>query len=101
MAFQKIGKITEVASGTSKSYDVGDRVVCVVNINGKFHAIDDLCSHAECNMAGGSIEGNSIECECHGSMFDVTTGQPTNPPAVAPVDVFKVQVNGDDLEVEI
>ena len=99
--FHKVGNVSEVTPGTAKVFDVGDREVCVVNIQGAFYAIDDLCSHADCNLSTGVIEGHEIECDCHGSMFDVRTGEPTTPPAVTPIDTFKVQVNGDDIEVEI
>lgn len=101
MPFHKVGKLTEVAPGTAQAYEVGNRTVCVVNVEGTLYAIDDLCSHAECNLTGGFIEGFNIECDCHGSCFDVRTGEPTTPPAVVPVDTFKVRVTGDDIEVEV
>jgi nitrite reductase/ring-hydroxylating ferredoxin subunit len=100
MAFKKVGKASDIASGTAKAFEVGSRTICVCNIEGKFYAIDDLCSHAECNLNTGFIEGHDIECECHGSRFDVRTGAVTNGPAVVPVDAFKVRVTGGDIEVD-
>jgi 3-phenylpropionate/trans-cinnamate dioxygenase ferredoxin component len=41
-----------------------------------------------------------VTCPCHGSQFDVTTGQVLNPPATEPVPVFPLRVEEDEIEVE-
>jgi 3-phenylpropionate/trans-cinnamate dioxygenase ferredoxin subunit len=37
----------------------------------------------------------------HGSRFDLATGHPDVPPAVAPVRTFPVKVDGDDVLVDL
>jgi len=47
----------------------------------------------------GELDGEVVECEYHGSQFDVTTGGVVNGPAVLPVQQFAVKVEGDDILV--
>jgi 3-phenylpropionate/trans-cinnamate dioxygenase ferredoxin subunit len=42
------------------------------------------------------VSGCTIECELHGSRFDLRSGKPTGPPATRPVPVFETfTINGD------
>jgi 3-phenylpropionate/trans-cinnamate dioxygenase ferredoxin subunit len=40
-----------------------------------------------------------VECPCHGSRFDIRTGQAVNGPASDPVDVFEVREQDAELQV--
>ena len=42
-----------------------------------------------------------IECWLHGSRFDLRTGQPSGPPAIVPVTVHTVRIEGDDVLVAL
>ncbi|GAA3462548.1 hypothetical protein GCM10018963_45610 [Saccharothrix longispora] len=42
-----------------------------------------------------------VECWLHGSCFDLRTGRPSSPPATEPVDVFAVELRGDDVYVDV
>ncbi|MDQ3502172.1 MAG: Rieske (2Fe-2S) protein, partial [Actinomycetota bacterium] len=41
------------------------------------------------------------ECWLHGSRFDLRSGKPTALPAIRPVPVFPVTVEGDDVLVQM
>ena len=101
MAFVKVGKISEVEPGKSKVYEVGDRYVAVCNVSGNFYAVDDLCTHDEGSLDQGDLDGFEIECPRHMARFDVRTGEVKALPAVVPIEVFEVRVEGDDIEVDL
>ena len=42
-------------------------------------AFDDTCTHEECSLAEGELDGAVIVCPCHGSEFDVRTGDVLTP----------------------
>ena len=65
------------------------------------YVIGDRCSHANFSLAEGylSVDGCSLECPKHGSSFSLTTGQPDSLPAIKPVPVYDVSVEGDDVVV--
>jgi 3-phenylpropionate/trans-cinnamate dioxygenase ferredoxin subunit len=68
---------------------------------GDIHAIDDTCSHANVSLSEGDVEDSAIECWLHGSRFDLRTGEPTSPPAITPIDVYPVKINGGDVFVSV
>jgi 3-phenylpropionate/trans-cinnamate dioxygenase ferredoxin component len=79
----------------------GMPVAVVRDEQGHVHAIDDTCSHAEVSLAEGEVEDCTIECWLHGSRFDLRTGQPTALPAIRPVAVYPVTIDGDDVLVDV
>ncbi len=96
----KVGSAGEVADGEVTAYSVGDRTVAIANVGGDLHGFDDICTHQQCSLSEGELDGMVIECPCHGSQFDVTTGEVVNGPAAEPVDVFEVREEGGELQVE-
>jgi 3-phenylpropionate/trans-cinnamate dioxygenase ferredoxin subunit len=77
----------------------GEPVAIVCSDRGEFHAISDVCSHAEVALSDGEIHGYTVECWLHGSRFDVRTGQPLGPPATRAVPVFDIKIEDDDVYV--
>ena len=87
--------------GTLAAFDVGGERVSVVSLDGTLYAFDDLCPHRQCSLAEGRLEGVVVTCPCHGSRFDVTTGERLRGPAVCGVRAFAVRVEAGALRVEI
>ena len=56
---------------------------------GRAWAIEDRCSHADCSFSsdGEVVDGVAV-CDCHGSEFDVFTGQVVRPPAREPIETL-------------
>src|SRR5262245_8306911 len=94
-----IGSANAVPEGEVMSFGAGSRQVAIANVEGDLHAFDDVCTHQQCSLAEGDLDGTTIECPCHGSQFDVTTGEAIHGPAVDPVDVFQSKVEDDELRV--
>ena len=77
------------------------RIAVVRDSAGDIHAIDDTCSHANVSLSEGDVEDGEIECWLHGSRFDLRSGQPTGLPATAPISVYPVKIDGDDVFVSV
>ena len=99
--FVPAGKANEVSEGALRAFDVGGTPVAVANVAGTFHAFGDTCTHQQCSLAEGDLEGTTVTCPCHGSQFDVTTGSVLNPPAEEPVRTYGVRLEGDELQIEL
>jgi nitrite reductase/ring-hydroxylating ferredoxin subunit len=97
----KIGPVNDVPEGEMKSYTISERMIAIANVEGDLHGFDDVCTHQQCSLAEGELDGATVECPCHGSQFDVTTGEVINGPATDPVDVFQVQTQDGELQVLI
>jgi 3-phenylpropionate/trans-cinnamate dioxygenase ferredoxin subunit len=68
---------------------------------GEWHAISDTCSHGQVSLSDGEIDGCEVECWLHGSMFDLRTGRPTSLPAIRPVPVYPVTIDGERVLVDV
>ena len=91
----------ELVDGAARRFDVDGHRISVVRVGERVFAIGDRCSHANFSLAEGylSVDGCSLECPKHGSSFSLTTGQPDSLPAIKPVPVYDVSVEGDDVVV--
>lgn len=98
--FLTIGKVDEISEGKAKAFEVAGQAVAVARANGELFAFSDICTHSRCNLSdGGEIVGTVIECECHGSRFDMKTGDVKQGPATQPIPVFEVRDQDGDLQV--
>ena len=95
--FVQAAKVGELAPGEMKLVETGDEMLVLINVGGELYAIDNECTHAACDLADGSLDGDVLECDCHGSRFNVKTGAVENPPALDPVATYAVRVEGNDI----
>jgi nitrite reductase/ring-hydroxylating ferredoxin subunit len=96
----RIGKVTDIAAGEMRAFDIAGVKVSVASVDGQLHAFDDTCTHRACSLAKGKLDGTTVTCPCHGSQFDVTTGEVLRGPADRGVRSRLVQTEGEDLLVE-
>jgi nitrite reductase/ring-hydroxylating ferredoxin subunit len=76
--------------------------VLMIGTDGGWLAIEDRCSHADCSFSSdGEVDGSTVICNCHGSEFDLRTGEVLVPPAFDPIRTFPVRNTGGRLEVEL
>ena len=97
--FVAVAKLEDVPPGGKKLVVVGGVELILCNTKDRIFACRNLCSHAYEKLDGGRMKGGWIACPVHGARFDLETGQPMNPPAVMPIDVFAVEVEGDTIKV--
>ncbi|CAL8972029.1 Biphenyl dioxygenase ferredoxin subunit [Propionicimonas sp. T2.31MG-18] len=101
MSFVRACAVDEVPVGSAIAVDLGgDAEIAVVNTVDGFFAIRDVCSHAEVPLSEGEIDGCTLECYMHGSRFDLRTGLPLELPAVMPVPVYPVRLDGQDVLID-
>ena len=87
---------SEIPVGGGKIF-ADSRTVVTQPTAGSFKAFDSTCTHQGCPVT--SIVGQQIVCPCHGSAFDVATGDVVNGPATSPLTPKKVTVTGSTLTV--
>jgi nitrite reductase/ring-hydroxylating ferredoxin subunit len=99
--FITVGRADDVPEGEMRQFQVGGEDVAVANVDGELHAFSDVCTHMQCSLVEGDLEGTTVTCMCHGSEFDVTTGDVLGGPATEPVQTFELAVEGDELKIGI
>lgn len=100
--FQKAAKTTDLKEGKIKLAHVAGEEIALYKIGEQVFATNNLCTHESCELDQNNIiEGDEVECTCHGSKFNIKTGENIAPPAAGPLPVYKTKVDGDDVYVEI
>ena len=59
-----------------------------------------VCSHEYFELDKGFLTGDTLTCALHLSRFDLETGDPLDPPADEPLEVYPVFVDDGLLVVE-
>jgi nitrite reductase/ring-hydroxylating ferredoxin subunit len=101
MAFTKVATVNEIPPGQAKKVTVGNHQVALFNVGGTFYAIDNTCTHRGGPLSEGEVEGSQVTCPWHGAQFDLTTGAHLSPPAPRDVAAYKVQVVGEEVQVDV
>jgi Rieske Fe-S protein len=71
------------------------QVVVVQPAEGEFKAFSSICTHQGCPVS--KVEGEEIQCVCHGSVFSTADGSVVNGPATAPLEEVAISVDGDEI----
>jgi len=101
MAWTKVASTQELPPGGAKQAQAGGRTLAVFNVDGTFYAIDDTCPHRGAPLSEGTLVGKEVICPWHAARFDVASGNHLCPPARSDVTSYKVQVVGDEVQVDV
>lgn len=85
--------------GTWREVDAEGTAIAVFNLDGRYYAIENVCTHDGGILTGGSVDGDVIVCPRHGARFSIRTGEVLSPPAYEDVPTFPVRVEGGVVQV--
>jgi 3-phenylpropionate/trans-cinnamate dioxygenase ferredoxin subunit len=98
--YVKVARMDEIEQGRPFAVEIGLKSICLIKAGSSLYCLSDNCTHADCNLSEfGEVEDNEVECTCHGSRFDITTGEATQGPALLPLRRYPVEVRGDEIFV--
>ena len=94
--------VDEVADGEMKMVVVdGTDQVLVINNGGDFTAVQGVCSHEYFELDKGFLTAGTLTCALHLSRFDLSDGEPLDPPAELPLEVYPVVVENGRVLIEV
>jgi len=94
--------VDEVPDGTMKMAWVdGTDQVLVVNTGGELSAVQGICSHEYFELDKGFLTAGTLTCALHLSRFDLSSGEPLDPPAELPLAVYQVVVDAGRILIEV
>ncbi|MBI4556013.1 MAG: non-heme iron oxygenase ferredoxin subunit [Candidatus Hydrogenedentes bacterium] len=97
----KVAQVSEIAPGKAKEIEVEGKTIAVFNVDGKFYAIDGVCTHVGGPLAEGDLQGCTVTCPWHGAEFDVTSGKVLGPPADDSVASYPTRTEGNDILIDM
>ena len=99
--FVTVAKAGFLQPGELMYVEVDDEPVCLINLDGELHAINDYCTHEDASLSDGTIDGDEIECPLHGGAFYIRTGEPAAFPVVVATEKYAVRVVGDEVQISV
>ena len=97
--FFTVASLDDLEDEDLAAFEVEGERIAVARIADAFHAFDDACPHRQCSLGEGVLDGTVVTCPCHGSQFDVSSGERLRGPAVRGVRSYPVRVEKGTLEV--
>jgi nitrite reductase/ring-hydroxylating ferredoxin subunit len=99
--FRKVGSTTDIPPGKMITVPGIDRVdVCVLNLDGKYFAVSNICTHKGAPLNRGSLKGKYLVCPWHKANFRVEDGRAFWP-AERALRRFEIKVEGDNVYVKV
>ncbi|MDP9352972.1 MAG: non-heme iron oxygenase ferredoxin subunit [Chloroflexota bacterium] len=101
--FRAVARVGEIGPGEVKRVEIGAEEIGIYNLGGEYYALSDVCSHAYARLSEGEVypDESTVECPLHGAEFDIRTGKNLSFPAVSPVNIYELRVNGEEIEVRV
>lgn len=104
MQYYKVAQTGEVKDGEKKKIALNGKVMLLTNFQGTYYAIDNTCPHMGGSLYDGILDGYSIACPKHGSVFDIRTGKIIKNGKIAFFNLkvsdtraYPVKIEGDDV----
>lgn len=98
--FVKVAETEDVQVSQMMAVEINDEKICLANVNGKYYAIGNVCTHMGGPLAEGKLEEYIVECPWHGSRFDIRSGEVVRPPTMKPEPTYEVKVENNDILIK-
>ena len=98
--FVKVAETKDIQTSQMKEIQIDGQDICIANVEGKYYAIGNLCTHEGGPLADGRLEGYEVECPWHQSKFDIWTGEVTSHPASESEPTYEIKVDGNSILVK-
>ena len=92
----EIGTTTDVPVGGGTVFQK-QKIVVTQPTEGDFKAFTAVCTHRGCTV--GAVNGDTIQCNCHGSQYNAADGKVKKGPAPKALAPKNITVEGDKLIV--
>jgi metal-sulfur cluster biosynthetic enzyme/nitrite reductase/ring-hydroxylating ferredoxin subunit len=99
--FIRVADVTEIPDPGKTLVEVEGEMVALFHVEGRFYAIDDVCTHDGGPLADGELRDHKIACPRHGAKFDIRTGAALTMPAVRATRAHEVKVEGNGVWVRL
>jgi 3-phenylpropionate/trans-cinnamate dioxygenase ferredoxin component len=99
--FVRVARVTDIPDPGKLIVEVEDRLVVLFHVDGKFYALDDVCTHDGGPLGEGQLEGFCIACPRHGAKFDIRDGRALTMPATRATAAHEVKIDAGNIFVRL
>jgi 3-phenylpropionate/trans-cinnamate dioxygenase ferredoxin component len=98
--FVAVAQAAAIPPGKFVKVAVDRRPYLIANVDGRYYAVEDNCSHEDYPLSYGCLDGDRIKCSLHGSRFSLATGEPVDEPADTPIRTYRCVVSGGQVWID-
>ncbi|MFB3813227.1 MAG: Rieske (2Fe-2S) protein [Terriglobales bacterium] len=84
------------ARGEAKEFAIGDKIICIANVDGAYAAMDNVCLHRGASLGQGTVQGGKVVCPWHGWRWDPVSGAASERPDLK-VQIYSLRIDGNDV----
>ena len=88
-----------IPDGGVRCIEIGEQHVLLHRSGSDVYAIGAVCSHAAGPLEEGKIDGHTVQCPWHDSVFDLRNGKVVHGPSVHPQPRYETRVRDGKVEV--
>ena len=99
--FVRVARSGQVPDGYVRRFYANTLQLCVARFQGKAYATSNYCTHLDCLLSSGKLVDDGIGCSCHGSVFDLETGEVLSPPATEPIRTYPVREDDGQIYIGV
>lgn len=92
---------SDLPEGKPTRADHNSSSILLVRRGNRIVAINEICSHLGGPLSEGKLDGNTIECPWHGSIFSLEDGSVINGPTVYPEPCLEARIRNGQIEVRL
>jgi nitrite reductase/ring-hydroxylating ferredoxin subunit len=101
MEFVMVAKAGDIPENGMKGFVVKGKKLLLANIDGDVCALSAVCTHLGGPLDKGQLDGKTIKCPWHASVFDATTGKAVGGPAKKDLEKYEVKVEDGEVFVGV
>ena len=98
--YVKVCELSDIPTGSMFPFDIGEKRIMIVNVEGTLYAVDRICTHETADLSTGFLIDSEVTCPLHLSRFDLENGTVKNPPATKPLNTYRLKVEGTTVYVQ-
>ena len=93
--------ISGLGQGQMRALEHGGVSILLCNVDGEIFAVENECSHAAVPLDEGTLRGCELECDFHGAVFDVRSGEALAMPATRSLRTFSLEREGQIVRLRL
>jgi apoptosis-inducing factor 3 len=93
----RVASVSELAGARRMVCSAGGAQVLLLQLAESIVAVSNTCTHLGQPLDKGRVIAGQLHCPFHGACFDLATGEALAGPAVAPLPLYDVKIEGQDV----
>ncbi len=84
----------------AREFTIGNKVICVANVDGTITAMDNVCLHRGGPLAQGVVDRGKLICPWHGWEWNPVTGEAAHNPSTK-IAVYPLKIESGDVLIKL